>query len=89
MSWILRTTVSLTILALNQGDQGWQNVINDLEERTEAIAQNSVQKMVIGHQPLSVSPSKEGEEGQRQVIWANSVRVQALMGDLEWRLLVT
>lgn len=46
----------------------------------EAVAQNSVQKMAVGHQPRSVSPSKEGEEGQRQVIWANSVRLQFLSG---------
>lgn len=25
---------SLTILALNQGDQGWQDIINNLKEKT-------------------------------------------------------
>lgn len=32
---ILTDEVTLTILALNQGDQGWQDIINNLKEKVE------------------------------------------------------
>lgn len=30
---VLATRAALTILALNQGHQGWQDILNDLQER--------------------------------------------------------
>lgn len=33
-SGILVDVVTLTILALNQGHQGWQDIINNLKEKT-------------------------------------------------------